>query len=93
VAQTDIDVRMRCIVDNRGGRRVTHSRPGRPPRSDYITLADAAAAIGVSTRTVERMMTDGKLGFRPTPGGYRRLYRTSVEEYCRRYVDNPDDRV
>lgn len=58
-----------------------------------MTLDEAAARIGVSTRTVERMMTDGRIGFRRTPGGYRRAYRTSVEEYCSLHVDNADTRV
>ena len=63
---------------------------GRPPKSDYITLDRAAAMIRVNKRTIGRMMDGGKLAFRSTPGGYRRLYRSSVEEYCRLYVDNED---
>ena len=61
---------------------------GRPRRGDYITLDEAAGRIGVHKRTIERMMDDGKLKFRTTPGGYRRLYRTSVDDYCSEYVDN-----
>lgn len=60
---------------------------GRPSRKDYVTLSEAADMIDVSIKTVERMMDDGRLGFRRTPGGYRRLYRTDVEEYCRLHVD------
>lgn len=49
--------------------------------------------LRVCTRTIERMMADGRIGFRRTPGGYRRAYRSSVEEYCRLHVDNGDSRV
>ena len=60
---------------------------GRPPKSDYISLAEAAALLGVSTRTVERMMDRGELGYRVTPGGSRRLYRTALENYLALKVD------
>lgn len=58
-----------------------------------MTLDEAAELIGVSTRTVERMMDRGQLGFRRTPGGQRRLYRSSVEEYLRIYLDTRDSFV
>ena len=67
-------------------------KPGRPRRSDHIPLSEAAAMIGVSTRTVQRMMTDGLIAFRTTPRGYRKPYRSSVEEYCRLNIDNQDTR-
>lgn len=67
----------------------THVNPrtGRPPRSDYVPLAEAARLLGVSTRTVERMMDRGELGYRTTPGGSRRLYRTGLDEYLASKVD------
>ncbi len=68
-------------------------RPGRPPRSDYMKLSEAAAMLEVSVRTVERMMDRGQLGFRRTPGGQRKLYRSDVEEYCRVTVDKSDMRA
>lgn len=63
---------------------MTPEKPGRPPLSDYITLADAAAMLKVSTRTVERMMDREELGYRTTKGGQRKLYRSDVEGHCRR---------
>jgi excisionase family DNA binding protein len=55
-----------------------------------MPLAEAAERIGVSTRTVERMMDRGQLRFRRTPGGTRRLYRTSVEAYLATNLDTDD---
>ena len=69
---------------------MTPERPGRPPKTDYVTLAEAADMIGVSSRSVARMMDRGQLSFRRTPGGTRRVRRSSVEEYCRVYVDKVD---
>ncbi len=46
--------------------------------------------MGVSTRTVGRMMDAGTLTFRTTKHGYRKLRRSSVAEYLRLDVDSGD---
>ena len=46
--------------------------------------------LDLSERTIERMMDRGQLTFRKTPGGQRRLHRTSVEHFYRSDLDIPD---
>ena len=77
----------------REGLLVVPEKPGRPPRSDYVTLQEAADRLEVSTRTVERMMTRGQLAYRRTPGGTRRIYRSALEQYLATDVDSPDNRA
>jgi excisionase family DNA binding protein len=72
---------------------VTPEKAGRPPKSDYVTLREAAELLEVSARTIQRMMDRGQLAFRRTPGGTRRVRRSSLEEYVATTVDNGDNRV
>lgn len=46
-----------------------------------VTRADAAAMLGVSVRTIARMVNRGDLETAYTPGGQRRVLRASVEAY------------
>ena len=60
---------------------------GRPAKSDYLSLAEAGQLLGVSSRTVARMMDRGILSYRVTKNGTRRLYRTGVDDYLAAKVD------
>lgn len=46
-----------------------------------LRVDEAAFLLDVSPRTVQRYMTDGKLEFRRTPGGRRRLLTESLKKY------------
>ncbi len=52
---------------------------------DVLTVEEAAVVLGVSEATVRRAFDAGELnGYRTRPGGgWRRIYRTSVDEYRR----------
>ncbi len=42
---------------------------------------EAAFLLEVTPRTIDRYMTDGKLAYKPTPGGHRRPLTESVKKY------------
>lgn len=46
-----------------------------------LRIDEAAFLLDVSVRTIDRYMTDGKLEYRLTPGGHRRLLTESVKNY------------
>lgn len=50
-------------------------------RKTKLRREEAAFLLDVSPRTVDRYMTEGKLEFRPTPGGHRRPLTESVKKY------------
>jgi excisionase family DNA binding protein len=52
--------------------------PGAPADGQAITQAAAAALLGVSVRTVRRMIGDGRLARVETPTGSQRVSRKSV---------------
>ena len=47
--------------------------------SDLLTPAEAARMLGVSRETVRRYVDLGLVAGHKTPGGQRRIQRTSVE--------------
>lgn len=49
--------------------------------SKYITTTDACELIGVSKTVIKRLADEGVLKIWKTPGGHRRLLRSSVDEY------------
>jgi len=49
------------------------------PPSDTISTIEASKMLGVSVRTVQLWVEDGRLTAWKTPGGHRRLSRASVE--------------
>ena len=58
---------------------------------DSMTTNEAAALLGASVRTIQLWVEDGCLKAWKTPGGHRRVLRSSVEEMLRsrqRSVDN-----
>jgi putative resolvase len=48
--------------------------------TDWINPADAAAMLGVSTKTLTRLASDGDIRARRLPSGHRRYLRSSVED-------------
>lgn len=50
-------------------------------RKTKLRREEAAFLLEVSPRTVDRYMTEGKLDFKPTPGGQRRPLTESVKKY------------
>ena len=50
-------------------------------RKTKLRREEAAFLLEVSPRTVDRYMTEGKLEFKPTPGGQRRPLTESVKKY------------
>jgi len=68
---------------------------GRPRREDYLTPTQAAAVAAsagypISSKTLARAFDAGDLPGYRTPGGYRRIRRTALEEYLRRVLDTTD---
>lgn len=50
-------------------------------RKTKLRREEAAFLLDVTPRTVDRYMTEGKLDFKPTPGGHRRPLTESVKKY------------
>jgi excisionase family DNA binding protein len=49
--------------------------------SKYVTTTEACDLIGVSKTVIKRLADEGILKIWKTPGGHRRLLRSSVDEY------------
>lgn len=49
-----------------------------------ITLTEAAKLLGVYPDTVGRWLDDGHIDGIRTPGGHRKVYRSSVDELVKR---------
>jgi excisionase family DNA binding protein len=66
----------------------TRSRDGRSTarRSEPLTTAEAAAALGVHERTVRRYLSSGLLAFRRLPGGHYRIPAEALAEFWRANV-------
>lgn len=52
-----------------------------PP--DVLTTQQAARLLGVSPSSVQKMVSSGVLQAWVTPGGHRRIFRSSVEQFAR----------
>ena len=50
-------------------------------QTEYITTTEACSLIGVSKTVVKKLADQGVLQTWKTPGGHRRLLRSSVDEY------------
>jgi excisionase family DNA binding protein len=64
--------------------------------SKYVTTTEACELIGVSKTVIKRLADEGVLQIWKTPGGHRRLLRSSVDEYIMkngRERANEDDGV
>lgn len=48
-------------------------------QSDYVSVGEAAAALGVHIDTIKRWTREGKIEARRTAGGHRRYRRADVE--------------
>jgi len=70
-------------------------RPAHDPLDDELTPAEAAATLGVSTRTLDRLRAAGRIGY-VRVGAQRRVYytRRDVAEYVRtlRVITPADER-
>lgn len=49
-------------------------------KRDVLTTQQAAIILGLSTTSVQKMVTKGELAGWITPGGHRRIFRSSVEQ-------------
>ena len=47
---------------------------------DVLTTQQAAKLLGLSTTSVQKMVINGELDAWITPGGHRRVFRSSVEQ-------------
>ena len=47
---------------------------------DVLTTQQAAKLLGLSTTSVQKMVINGELDAWITPGGHRRIFRSSVEQ-------------
>jgi len=56
--------------------------------TDYITTSEACQLIGVSKTIVKRLADEGILKTWKTPGGHRRLLKSSVEAYINLFNEN-----
>ncbi|MBD3822042.1 MAG: response regulator [Thiotrichales bacterium] len=57
--------------------------------NEYITTTEACEIIGVSKTVVKRLADEGILKTWKTPGGHRRLLRSSVNEYIQKFTYAP----
>jgi len=58
--------------------------PNDPPPSDTCTTLEAARLLGLAVRSVQLMVDRGELEAWKTPGGHRRILRTSVRAWMAR---------
>lgn len=49
-------------------------------KRDVLTTQQTAIILGVSTTSVQKMATNGELAGWVTPGGHRRIFRSSVDQ-------------
>jgi excisionase family DNA binding protein len=62
--------------------------------NEYITTTEACEIIGVSKTVVKRLADEGILKTWKTPGGHRRLLRSSVNEYIQKFnYAPPSDQI
>lgn len=47
--------------------------------SDYLAPSKAAQALGISTRTLRRMVHDGRIASMQLPSGHRRFHRDVID--------------
>lgn len=59
------------------------------PQTEYITTTEACGLIGVSKTVVKKLADQGVLQTWKTPGGHRRLLRSSVDEYLASFNRGP----
>ena len=57
------------------------SSPERHPVSDDMSTLEAARVLGLAVRSVQLMVDRGDLEAWKTPGGHRRISRTSIERW------------
>lgn len=57
------------------------SSPERHPVSDHMSTLEAARVLGLAVRSVQLMVDRGDLEAWKTPGGHRRISRTSIERW------------
>lgn len=53
--------------------------------SEWVSLGEAAAIIGVHPATIRNWAQQGELPFRRTPGGHRRFRRSDLEQWLASY--------
>jgi excisionase family DNA binding protein len=58
-------------------------------QTEYITTTEACGLIGVSKTVVKKLADQGVLQTWKTPGGHRRLLRSSVDEYLASFNRGP----
>jgi excisionase family DNA binding protein len=58
---------------------------------DILTTQQAAALMGLSTSSVQKMVSRGELQAWVTPGGHRRIQRDSVQQWLARTAGTPLD--
>ena len=71
---------------------------GRPLKGDYLTTSQAADWLAdrgyrVDPRTVARACDRGEIVCYRTPGGYRRILESELEQFLVTKVDTGDSRV
>lgn len=57
-------------------------------RKAWLRRGEAACLLKVSPRTIDLYLTHGKLDFRLTPGGHRRILTMSARQYSQRNEEN-----
>lgn len=77
---------------------MTLRKRGRPQKHEYLTTTEAAAWLAergyrIDARTVSRACDRGDILCAKTPGGYRRILETVLEDYWRTKLDTPDSKV
>jgi excisionase family DNA binding protein len=65
-------------------RKMTQMPAGPPASSDTCTTLEAARLLGLAVRSVQLMVDRGELEAWKTPGGHRRILRSSVREWMAR---------
>ena len=70
--------------ENDKNRSMNHPKSAPPPEeSPYCSTREAADKLGISIKTAQSWVEAGMLQAWKTPGGHRRILRTSVDELLR----------
>lgn len=77
---------------------MTPRKRGRPHKHEYLTTTEAAAWLAerglvIAPRTVSRACDRKQIPCTTTPGGYRRILESALEDFLRTKVDTADSGV
>lgn len=67
------------------------SKPTFPDNDKHLSTGEAAHQLGVSLRTIQLWASQGRFKVKVTPGGHRRILKTSVDSLAKQMVQAGQD--